>query len=192
MRIGIYGGSFDPIHIAHLILAEQAREQGKLDRVLFIPAGKQPLKAAGALTTFEKRVEMVEAAIAGNPAFEVDTCEGNRPGPSYTVDTLKDLRQRYPKAELILILGSDCIPDLPKWREPEAIAKLATLLLVSRPGTETAMPPSYFRWQKVECPLMEVSSTDIRQRLKENRSARYLLPEGVERILTAHNEKTSP
>src|SRR5262245_54450484 len=111
MRLGIFGGTFDPVHFGHLILAEQAREQGRLDQVLFVPAARPPHKEERALTPFAQRVEMLNLAIAGHAAFRIEELERDRPGPSYTVDTLEELRRRQPDAELWLIVGSDMLND---------------------------------------------------------------------------------
>src|SRR5437870_4749134 len=107
MRLGIFGGTFDPVHLGHLILAEEAREQGRLEQVLFVPAARPPHKQEQPLTPFAQRVEMLSLALAGNPAFRIEQLERDRPGPSYTVDTLEELRRRQPDAELWLIVGSD-------------------------------------------------------------------------------------
>src|SRR5581483_2585790 len=135
MRIGVFGGTFDPVHLGHLIVAEQCREQGQLDEVLFIPAARPPHKLDRPLTPFTQRVEMLQLTLAGNPAFRRDEVDKNRPGPSYTVDTLEDLHRRDPGAELFLIIGADCLPDLPTWREPSRIAERAGFLVVPRPDT---------------------------------------------------------
>src|SRR5438045_5686778 len=107
MRIGVFGGTFDPVHLAHLIVAEQCREQARLERVLFVPAARPPHKPERVLTPFERRVEMLALAVAGQPAFQVDELEKDRPGPSYTVDTLEALRAKFPDAELCLVMGGD-------------------------------------------------------------------------------------
>src|SRR3954469_11691532 len=106
MRVGVFGGTFDPVHYGHLILAEQAREQGRLDEVRFVPAARPPHKAGRDVTRFDRRVEMLQLALAGNPAFRVDELEGQRDGPSYTADTVAELRRRHPQAELLLLVGS--------------------------------------------------------------------------------------
>src|SRR5271166_5246780 len=137
MRIGVFGGTFDPVHLGHLILAEQCREQGRLDQVLFVPAASPPHKQSQALTPFAQRVEMLALAIAGQPAFRIDELEKDRPGPSYTVDTLEQLKERQPAAELFLILGSDTLLDLPHWHGPARVAALATLVVVARPDWQT-------------------------------------------------------
>jgi nicotinate-nucleotide adenylyltransferase len=196
MRIGILGGTFDPVHLGHLVMADQCREQAALDQVWFIPAARPPHKQAQQLTTFGQRVEMLELAVAGNPAFRVDRLEQERPGPSYTADTLEELHRRHPENELFLIIGSDCLPDLPSWREPKRLVELATLLIVPRPnGREwtpeqiaKALPPNIpYRLQVVQIPLLELSSRDIRTRLISGRSIRYLVPRAVECYIEAHH-----
>src|SRR5438876_207069 len=131
MRIGLFGGTFDPVHVAHLILAEQCREQGRLDEVRFVIAARPPHKPQPAVP-FAQRVEMLSLAISGQPAFRVEELERDRPGPSYTVDTLEELRRRHPDAELVLIIGSDSLHDLPLWYEPVRILQLAELLVTAR------------------------------------------------------------
>src|SRR5262245_55959137 len=127
-RIGVFGGTFDPVHLGHLVVAEQCREQAKLDRVLFVPAARPPHKIDQVITPYFRRVEMLELALAGNPSFVVDQTEKDRPGPSYTVDTLKDLKARERDAELFLLVGSDCLGELVHWHRPERLSELATLL----------------------------------------------------------------
>src|SRR5580700_6639191 len=111
MRIGVFGGTFDPVHVGHLIIAEQCREQAKLDEIWFVPSARPPHKSRPDLTSFEKRVEMLSLAVAGQPLFRVEPLEVDRAGPSYTADTLAELRNRHPDIDLHLILGSDCLPD---------------------------------------------------------------------------------
>lgn len=186
MRVGILGGSFDPVHQAHLILAEQCREQGRLDQVLFVPAARPPHKLDKILAPFHARQEMLELAIAGYPAFQISLIEKDRPGPSYTLETLRELKAERPADELFLLLGSDCLPDLPTWHRPEGIAELAQLLVVARTGTDSAAPPGYFRWERVECPLLEISSTDLRRRVNQGRTIRYFVPRAVECYIGQH------
>jgi nicotinate-nucleotide adenylyltransferase len=186
MRIGILGGSFDPVHLAHLIMAEQCREQARLDQVLFIPAARPPHKLAKTLAPFHARQEMLELALAGYPAFQISLVEKDRPGPSYTLLTLEQLQRDRPGAALFLLLGSDCLPDLPGWHQPEAIARLAELLIVARPESASTTPPAYFRWQRIDCPLLEISSTDLRKRVAQGRSIRYFVPRAVECYIEQH------
>ena len=134
MLLGIFGGSFDPVHLGHLILAEQCREQAGLDRVLFVPAARPPHKPDRRLAPFSQRVEMLALALSGQPAFQLDELENDRPGPSYTADTLDELHRRHPRAETWLILGADSVVDLPLWHEPLRILARAGLLIVGRPG----------------------------------------------------------
>jgi nicotinate-nucleotide adenylyltransferase len=191
MQIGIFGGTFDPVHLGHLIIAEQAREQAQLDRVWFVPSARPPHKLEKPITAFDRRVDMLQLAIVGQANFHVETCEKDRPGPSFTVDTLAELRQAQPNHEYFLILGADCLPDLHIWKEPKRILELATLLVASRPGwtawtaeqleaslglTET----SKVRLQSIDIPLIEISSRDLRQRAAERRSLLYMTPRAVE------------
>src|SRR5258708_219518 len=189
MRLGIFGGTFDPIHVAHLILAEQCREQGRLDEVRFVVAAHPPHKPQPA-TPFAQRVEMLALAISGQPAFRVEEVERDRPGPSYTADTLEELSQREPGAELVLIIGSDSLRDLPQWYQPLRIVQRVELLVVARPEypipalaelramlhLDERMP---LRLQVAEAPLLPIASRDLRRRLREGRSVRYLIPRAV-------------
>src|SRR5262245_26829537 len=170
MRVGIFGGSFDPVHHAHLIHAEKCSEQAQLDRILFIPAARPPHKRIGPFASFEDRTAMIKAAIADQPLFSVDTCEQDRAGPSYTVETLRFLRARDPGNEFFLIIGSDSVRDLGTWREPEEIAKLCTLLIVQRPGFETVPTGMPFQYQLVVSPLLDISSSAIRQQIGQGQS----------------------
>lgn len=188
MRIGVFGGTFDPVHLAHLILADQAREQGRLDQVLFVPAARPPHKHEHDLTPFAQRVEMLSLAISGQPAFRIDELEKDRAGPSYTVRTLELIGERHPGAELFLLIGSDTLRDLPTWYEPQAVVAQATLLVMARPGVDLVhgeklrrqlhMPA--LRMEVVQVPLVDIASSDVRQRVREGRSIRYLVPRAVE------------
>jgi nicotinate-nucleotide adenylyltransferase len=191
MRIGVFGGAFDPVHTGHLVLAEQGREQAKLDQVWFVPAARHPFKAESTAATFERRVEMLELAIAGHAAFCVDQIEKGRPGLSYTADTLDELKRRHPADEFFLLVGSDALPDLPKWHAPERIARAATLIVKERPGhpvpsvadlsAAICLPAGEeLRLQQIEVPLIDLSSHDIRRRVSQGRSIRYMLPRAVE------------
>jgi nicotinate-nucleotide adenylyltransferase len=191
MRIGVYGGSFDPVHLGHLVLAEQCREQAMLDRVLFVPAARPPHKQSQSLTSFDRRVEMLALAIAGQPAFQIDELEKERPGPSYTVETLTALRQKYPGDELCLIVGTDTLHDLPQWYQPRRILELATLLAVERADwpvlsqrqlRDSLQLPDTFplRYEAVQAPLITIASRDMRRRVGEGRSVRYQIPRAVE------------
>ena len=191
MRIGIFGGTFDPVHLGHLMLAEQSREQAKLDEVWFVPAARPPQKRNQTISPFDRRVEMLQLAIAGQPQFRVDRIESTRPGPSYTTDTLSALATAYPDHEWFLIVGGDCIADFPTWYQPAQILTQATLLVIERPGivsgtiaellTTLKLPTEAMRgWQSIAVPMTSLASRDLRTRAKEGRSLRYLVPAAVE------------
>ena len=182
MRVGVLGGTFDPIHVAHLILAEQAREQLVLDQVLLIPAGDPWRKANREITPASLRVEMVRLAAAGNPLFEVDDREVRRDGATYTVDTLRELRRELSEDDdLFLILGEDALADLPNWKQPEALADYATIVVAPREGVElpATLPFDPVTIERIDMPYLDVSSTDLRRRTRMGRSLRYLVPEPV-------------
>jgi nicotinate-nucleotide adenylyltransferase len=191
MRIGVFGGTFDPPHVAHLIVAEQCREQARLDQVWFVPAARPPHKQERALTPYLQRVEMLALAIAGEPAFRIDELERNRPGPSYTADTLAELHRLHPAEEFFLVIGSDTLQDLPQWHAPHEVAALATLLIVARPGwplldvadvgQRLRLPAAApLRHQVVDVPLLDISSRDLRRRAAAGLSVRYFVPRAVE------------
>jgi nicotinate-nucleotide adenylyltransferase len=190
-RVAVFGGTFDPVHLGHLIMAEQAREQARLDQVWFIPAASPPHKLAQRITPFAQRVEMLNLAIAGQPAFRVNELEKGRPGPSFTADTLAELHRQFPQTDFHLLVGSDCLPDLPGWHQPTRLVERAGLLVAARPGwplagaeelrTALGLPPQMpLRYQVVETPLVDISSRDLRRRTAEGRSLRFLVPRAVE------------
>lgn len=180
--IALLGGTFDPPHLAHLVLAECAREQFDAAKVVFLPAGEPWRKATRAVTAAEHRLAMVRLAVAGNPAFEVDDREVRRPGPTYTVETLEALRAEG-LDDLLLILGSDAVADLPNWKQPERIADLARIV-VARKGTAADRPTEY---PVVDMPALAISSTEVRARVAAGKPIRYLLPDAVERYIREHN-----
>jgi nicotinate-nucleotide adenylyltransferase len=191
MRVGVFGGTFDPVHFGHLIMAEQCREQGRLDEVWFVPAARPPHKPESELTRFDQRTEMLALATAGHAAFRVLDLEKDRPGPSYTVDTLAELRSREAGAELWLLVGSDTLAELGSWHEKQRLAELAGLLVMARPGHEILpaervraelglSPAGSLRMETVEAPLIDISSRDLRRRTAAGRSIRYFLPRSVE------------
>lgn len=191
MRIGVFGGAFDPVHTGHLILAEQSREQAQLDEVWFVPAARHPFKAASTAAPFDRRVEMLHLATAGHGAFRVNEIEKHRPGLSYTADTLDELKRQHLAADFYLLVGSDALPDLPKWHAPERIVCAVALVVMERPGYPVLQveqmhaaiglaSDEQFRLQKVDVPLIDLSSRDIRRRVSQGRSIRYMLPRAVE------------
>jgi nicotinate-nucleotide adenylyltransferase len=179
--IGLFGGTFDPIHTAHLMLAERAREELALDAILFMPARIPPHKAhLGGIAPPECRVTMIELAIESNPCFHLSRHEIEREGISYTVDTLRYLREAYPGAELTLLIGGDNAADFRNWREPQEIVRMAKIGVWARPSF--ALPEEVLigtGYGRIEAPLMELSSTQIRARVALHRSIRYMTPDPV-------------
>jgi nicotinate-nucleotide adenylyltransferase len=182
MRIGVLGGTFDPPHIAHLILAEQAREQVSLDEVWFVPAGDPWRKASREVSPAAHRLAMTRLAIQGVSGFLVDDCEIRRTGPTYTVDTLRELRERIDgDDELFLLLGEDALADIPNWHEPERLADHAYIVVAPREGADgpPTLPFDPGRVVRIEMPYIAVSSTDLRARARLGRSLRFLVPAAV-------------
>ncbi len=197
MRLGIFGGSFDPVHYGHLLLAEFCREQARLDEVWFAPAAVPPHKQNDTLSPDKHRVEMLRLAIGGHEAFVLSLLEIEKGGVNYTYETLERIREERPGDELFFLMGADSLADLPTWRKPERICELATPVVVARPGS----PPVDFsavdqflsedrieRAQAlaVEMPLIELSSTAIRTRVREGQSIRYQTPAAVVQYIAAN------
>ena len=187
MRIGVFGGTFDPPHVGHLLLASDARESLSLDRLIFIPAGAQPLKVnAPPRASAQDRLEMVSLAVADDAAYAVDDAEINRKGLSYTVDTLEHLSVRYPAAKLFLLLGEDSLGSFEQWREPRRIRELARLAVMRRDGgTGGGVQPVPSGVLEVSARRVDVSSTEIRERLRAGKSIKGFVPESVERFIEA-------
>ncbi|MDF1503923.1 nicotinate-nucleotide adenylyltransferase [Roseisolibacter sp. H3M3-2] len=184
-RLGVLGGTFDPPHVGHLLIASDAVEQLALDRVVFVPAALQPLKPGSARTPSEHRLAMVRALVGDDPRFAVDPIEIDRGGLSYTVETLGTLAARMPGAELFLLVGADVLATFARWREPERIRQLATLVVLTRadaggpdpaeaPPDFPGGPPRFLPTRRVD-----VSSTEVRARLAAGRSIRGFVPESV-------------
>lgn len=189
MKIGLYGGTFDPIHLGHLILAETVREQLELDEIWFIPAFQNPLKVNRPVTPPKARLEMLRFAMAGNPHFRLNEMEIKRKGPSYTFETLQKIQAERPVDELFLLIGADSLRDFPNWREYELIQQIARVVVVNR-AREQPIVPDVLDSQKIDLlqmPSIEISATEIRQRCKTNRSIRYLTPRAVELFIAANN-----
>jgi len=187
VRIGVFGGTFDPPHVGHLLLATDAREALNLDRLIFIPAGAQPFKVdTPPVASPRDRLEMVRLAIADDANYAVDDAEISRKGLSYTVDTLEHLAERNAGAELFFLLGQDSLAGFPKWRNPARIQELATLALMMRAGA-----PDVGDWRNAEGVVMvsarrvDVSSTEIRERLRAGKSIKGFVPESVEQFIEA-------
>ena len=187
-RLGIMGGTFDPIHIGHLACAEQVRETFSLDGVIFMPAGDPWMKQDRYVAAAECRLDMVRLAVADNPYFDVSRLEIDRPGKTYTVDTLRELRQHFPSnVELYFISGADAVFRILEWRDAEEVTRLAHLIAVTRPGYEISdARRKYMRthasilhvWQ-TEVTALSISSTDLREKVAQGKSIRYLVPQVV-------------
>lgn len=194
-RIGILGGTFDPIHLGHLAIAEDARERLHLDRVIVIPTGQPWLKSGQQVTPADHRLAMVTLAIQDSPGLEVSSIEIDRPGPTYTVDTLVELREDLgDEAEFYFILGMDSLRELRRWYQPERLFELCTVVAVSRPDSrdvspteiEREFPAARDRIKVFRGPMLNVSATDIRQRLADGRSISASVPPPVEQYISEH------
>ncbi len=198
-RIGLFGGTFDPPHVGHLVLAECARDRLRLDEVRFIPAGQPPHKPGTRLTRAPRRVAMARLAVRDNRGFAVSTIETRRGGPSFTVETLREVAAEAPRARLFLIMGADSLDEFAAWREPEAILRLATLAVAERPGatsqarrgarSASARGRAGTRGASIEWlgnAEIAVSSSLVRARVRAGRSIRYLVPDTVARYIARH------
>ena len=192
-RLGILGGTFDPPHTAHLVMADQARDQLKLARVFFVPAGQPPHKLGRALSPVEHRVAMTQLAIAVDERFVISRMDVDRPGPHYTADMLALMQAEYPGNELYLLLGSDSLRDLKIWHEPARVVAQARLAVIRRPGAEpdwraleASLPEISACVDWVDAPYMDISSTDIKRRVRAGLAIRYLVPMPVERYIIEH------
>lgn len=188
-RLGIMGGTFDPPHLGHLACAEEALEAFGLDAVLFVPTGRPAFKQDRLVTAGEVRLAMVASAVAGNPAFAVSALEVERPGITYAVDTLRELREELPGVELVFIVGADAALTLPRWYESAELGRLAMFAAATRPGFELgeetlrALRERRFDVRPFVVPGIDISSSELRQRVAEGRTIRYLVPEVVREII---------
>ncbi len=195
MRIGVLGGTFDPVHYGHLLVAETCREQLGLNEVRFIPAAVPPHKLDERITDGHARADMLKLAVSGYPEFIVDRRELKRTGPSFTVDTLTELHGEFPGAEIFFLMGADSLRDLLTWRDPSRIAQLATLVACNRPGLPPILPSQIVEWVgeeiaprviSVQIPGTDLSATELRQRARSGRSLRFRTPRAVEAYIQ-HN-----
>jgi len=194
MRVGVFGGTFDPVHIGHLVAAEETRVQLSLERVVFVPAGLPPHKLANHISPVAHRLAMVQLAIASNPYFTVSRVDIDRFGPCYTVDTMELLRDEWgPGTELYFIMGSDSLADILTWHKPERLIRLCRLAVVKRPGYDVdieeldrLLPGIASRVRFINSPLIDVASCDIRRRVREGLSIKYQVPEVVEKYIYEH------
>lgn len=178
MKIGILGGSFDPIHFGHLLMAQSAVEALGLDVVFFVPAFCSPFKTRHPVPDASKRLAMVKEAIKGNKAFKCYGGELRRGRVSYTIDTLKELKTKYPKAKFYLLMGADNLRTFQRWKDPQGILRLARLVILNRPGFDKNYP-KHWPYVKIDMPAVDISSSDIRGRLNLRKSIWYLTPKAV-------------
>jgi nicotinate-nucleotide adenylyltransferase len=182
-RLGVFGGTFDPVHVGHLVAAVNARHALELDRVLMVVANQPWQKHARAVTPAPDRFAVVEAAVTSVDGIEASPMEVERGGPSYTADTLDELSLRHPHAELFLVIGADVADDLDSWERVQAVRERATLVVVNRPGVRPTKPLSDWRAVSVEIPALDISSTDLRARAADGRPLDFLVPEPAVRLI---------
>lgn len=200
MRVGVIGGTFDPIHVGHLIMAEGARDALGLGRVVFVPAGQPPHKRSSRITPAARRLAMTRLAIAGNAYFAVSRVDIDREGPSYTVDTIRLLREAWgPDAQIYFLIGGDSLAELPTWRQPGRLIEICQVVAIPRPGYEPDLdalddriPRASERVQILHLPLVDLSATEIRDRVRDRRSIRYLVPDVVEQYIHRHRLYREP
>lgn len=194
-RIGIFGGTFDPPHLGHLILASEAHSQLRLSRLLWVITPRSPHKIVNSITQVSHRLEMVQCAIGDEPAFELSTVEFDRPAPQYTVDTLKIIQEQHPSADLILLMGADSLRGLTTWHRPADLAAACHEIgVMRRPGEdfhlatlEAAIPGIKHKVHFVDTPLLQISSREIRRRVAEGLAYRYFLSPAVYDYIQTHN-----
>jgi nicotinate-nucleotide adenylyltransferase len=191
MRLGIFGGTFDPPHVGHLVLAAEAQHQLKLEQVLWVLTPDPPHKEGRPITSLEIRLQLLQAAIGNDPGFVLSRVEIDRKPPHYALDTMRLLAQQYPEDELIYLMGSDSLRDLPNWHKPQDFVRSCKELgVMHRPGdlarldeVETKIPGAAYKVRWVLAPLLQISSTDIRQRASDGRPYRYFLPSAVYNLI---------
>jgi nicotinate-nucleotide adenylyltransferase len=192
-RLGIFGGTFDPVHLGHLIIAEEFLHTLRLDRVLFLPTSRPPHKEGQVVSPVADRVAMLTLAITGNPRFDLSLIDAEQTEPTYTADSLQRLAAAYPGSELIFLIGLDSLRDLPSWHEPERIVEQARLGVAGRPDVELdldavldAVPAARGRLDMVDVPQIGISATDLRDRVRRGAPIRYQVPDPVERYIVEH------
>lgn len=189
VKLGIYGGTFNPLHTGHLVIAQEFYEQCELDRVIFIPSARPPHKRLSDVLSPEHRYQMALAATANDERFEVSDMEIQRPGLSYTIETLEAFgRSHGPESVLYFAIGADSLVDMAGWRSPDRVFELATIVVVPRPGFDIKRAPEPWRDRVIvlKTPELDISSTDIRKRVAQGKSVRYLVPDPVERYIKDH------
>ncbi len=188
--VGLFGGSFDPVHHGHLIVGQVAAETLGLQSLRFVPAREQPFKGGRHGAAPEHRAAMLDLAVAGSPGLEVERAELKRPGPSYTVDTLRAIREREPGVELLLLLGADAAAELEAWHQADEIPRLATVVVFARSGVSVPASPLIAR--TIQVPAIEISATDIRRRAREGRTLRFWVPDPVAEYVARHRLYLDP
>jgi nicotinate-nucleotide adenylyltransferase len=178
-KIGLFGGSFDPVHLGHLLVAQAACEEAGLDRLFFIPAAQSPFKPDSAPASAAERLRLLRLALAGQSHYEIDEQELKRGGISYTIDTVRDYARRFPQAKFFYLIGADHAPSLPKWREAEELAGLVEFLAIPRPGQADAVFAPPFRGRTLKGWPLDVSASQIRERVKARRRIDHLTPPAV-------------
>lgn len=194
MRVGVIGGTFDPIHVGHLIMAEGARDVLGLRRVVFVPAGQPPHKRSSQISPAAHRLAMTRLAIAGNSFFTISRIDLERGGPSYTVDTIRLLHEAWgPDVQIYFLIGGDSLAELPTWYQPERLIETCQVVAIPRPGhdpdldaLDDQIPGASDRIQILDLPLVDLSATEIRDRVRDQRTIRYLVPGVVERYIYRH------
>ncbi|MCS7087436.1 MAG: nicotinate-nucleotide adenylyltransferase [Thermoflexales bacterium] len=193
MRIGILGGTFDPPHVGHLVIAEHALAQLRLDLVWFMPVGQPPHKQSNAISAAHHRLAMTVLAVADHARFRVSTLDLDRPPPHYTVGLLEYLRATHPLDEFVFIMGADALVDLPRWHQPQHLLELTTLAVAARPevrvdfeALERELPGLQARLHWIQAPLVDIASSALQRLSAEGRSLRYLVPESVRAYIEAH------
>lgn len=199
VRIGVFGGTFDPPHLAHLILADEARFQLDLSLILWVLTPNSPLKNDRVISPWSQRYQLLSAALKDNPAFQISKVDIDRPAPHYTYETLRILKQIYPDRDIVFLMGGDSLIDLPKWKNPqEILAVCSEIVVMHRPGFETdqielesEIPGLREKIVWVEAPLVDISGSEIRTRLRTGKPVRYFLPPDVHQIIkTKHYYQT--
>jgi nicotinate-nucleotide adenylyltransferase len=187
MKIGLYGGSFDPVHCGHLLVAQAACEEMGLSRLFFIPAAQSPFKPESKPAPAALRLRLLRLGLAGQTQYEIDEQEVCRGGISYTIDTIRDYVRRFPQADLFYLIGADHVPQLPKWRETEELAKLVEFVVIPRPGESAIAAPPLFRLRMLKGFPLGISSSQIRARVRAGLPIRGLVPDAVAEVI--YNER---
>jgi nicotinate-nucleotide adenylyltransferase len=194
-RIGLFGGSFDPVHLGHVLVAQAACEEIQLDRLFFILAAQSPFKPASQPAPPEVRLRMLRLALVGKSNYEIDDQEILRGGVSFTIDTVRHYRARFPESELFYLIGADHVPTLPKWREAEELARLVQFIVIPRPGETVVQSPPPFRIRNLVGWPLKVSSSEIRARAQAALPIEHLVPPGVDEAIRetrSYQTKNSP